>query len=436
MKLILKNIGLLKSAEVTIHPLCIIAGENDNGKSTVGKIIFCIIKAMNRYEEIRTETKDLQLADKTSEIFFLLRRSVRHQEQDSDPDTVAWDLMRSLRNGSPEQNIEAARKIEKWLQQPPEGVSLAKEMVAELQKLLHEFCELLERPDNQTSDVENAFQKIFAAEFDSSVLLEGATEGSIELVENNLSLLHLKIEKNNQVHLYHNIQPIELTDATFIESPLVINHYDALARTRTMWDVVAAKDRRVGVPHSTLHTKDLLDKLREPPLPQRSAFGIDYKLVEDMDALIDGKVGYSKEASNFVFKRDDQEISIKNTASGIKVFGLLQILVENDILTRNTMLIFDEPENHLHPKWQLKLAEILVKLAQQDVFVVVSSHSPYMIEALERYAKKTIPTAEAKFYLAKDRIIEDEDNLPEIFEVLAEPFEIFRQMDREVLKDG
>ena len=49
MKLILKNIGLLKDAELELSRLSLIAGENDNGKSTVGKVIFCLVKAINRY---------------------------------------------------------------------------------------------------------------------------------------------------------------------------------------------------------------------------------------------------------------------------------------------------------------------------------------------------------------------------------------------------
>ena len=45
MKIELTNIGMLESATVKLDGLTIIAGENDTGKSTVGKILFCIIKA-------------------------------------------------------------------------------------------------------------------------------------------------------------------------------------------------------------------------------------------------------------------------------------------------------------------------------------------------------------------------------------------------------
>ena len=77
MKLILDNIGMLKHAEITLHRLCVIAGENDNGKSTVGKIVFCIVKAINRFREDLQESKEFLVGEKTEEIFFRLRDGLR-----------------------------------------------------------------------------------------------------------------------------------------------------------------------------------------------------------------------------------------------------------------------------------------------------------------------------------------------------------------------
>jgi predicted ATPase len=111
------------------------------------------------------------------------------------------------------------------------------------------------------------------------------------------------------------------------------------------------------------------------------------------------------------------------------------ILICNEFVAKNTVLIFDEPENHLHPIWQLKLAQMLLKLVEKGVYVMVSSHSPYLIEALKRDADRAKLTDQARFCLAKNRTIEDKDSLSEIFEVLAAPFETFRQMDAEDLRD-
>ena len=55
---------MLKEAKLNIDYLTVIAGENDNGKSTVGKVIFCIIKAMNRYKEDLQESKEYKINEK------------------------------------------------------------------------------------------------------------------------------------------------------------------------------------------------------------------------------------------------------------------------------------------------------------------------------------------------------------------------------------
>ena len=45
MTLQLKNIGMIQEAAVNLNGLTVIAGENDTGKSTIGKIVFALIKA-------------------------------------------------------------------------------------------------------------------------------------------------------------------------------------------------------------------------------------------------------------------------------------------------------------------------------------------------------------------------------------------------------
>ena len=80
-------------------------------------------------------------------------------------------------------------------------------------------------------------------------------------------------------------------------------------------------------------------------------------------------------------------------------------------------------------------SEVLIKLVESGVYVLVSSHSPYLIEALKRGVDRAGLANEARFALAKKKNIEDEDRLSDIFSVLAEPFEAFRQMDAEDLRD-
>ena len=236
------------------------------------------------------------------------------------------------------------------------------------------------------------------------------------------------------------MEPLALKDATFIDSPLILNNHDVLARSQTLLDMGQRRSGRLGQPFTTLHTKDLFDKLRTPLLPfdllsQGDTMGCS-RALDDLQVLMDGEVAYDKTERDFVFHRPSgASISIKNTASGIKVFGLLKILVSNEFVAKDTILIFDEPENHLHPKWQLKLAQVLLTLVERGVYVLVSSHSPYLIEALKRGVDRAGLNTETRFALAQGKTIKDEDRLSDIFSVLAEPFKVFRQMDAEDLRD-
>lgn len=430
MKLILENIGMLQHAEITLHKLCVIAGENDNGKSTVGKIVFCLVKAINRYREDLQESKEFWVEEKKEEIYFRLRDALRP----TGPEVL--DVLRGLRMSS-RQRLTAEEQlaaIDESIQRVLAFADFSPEEKQEVLALRDDIQATLDQPENIKQSIENALNKVFASEFDASLLLQGATQGRIQLMENDLTLMDIVVT-NGDVRLAGGVEPMALKDATFIDSPLILNNHDVLARSQTLLDMDQRRSSRLGQPYTTLHTKDLFDKLRTPVLPF-DLFGKDKAdLAHEIQNIIDGEIAYDRNDRDFVFRRRGASVSIKNTASGIKVFGLLQILVTNEFVAKNTVLIFDEPENHLHPKWQLKLAQLLLKLVENGVYVLVSSHSPYLIEALKRGVDRAGLADQARFALAQNQCITDADRLSDIFSVLAEPFEVFRKMDAEDLRD-
>ncbi len=427
MKLILENIGMLKHAEITLHKLCVIAGENDNGKSTVGKIVFCIVKAINRYREDLKESKEFRVGEKTEEIYFRLRDGIRP----TGPEVL--NMLRSLRIRM--DALDRLEALDETIQRVFALQTFPPEAQEEVQVLRNEIQAILDQPENVNQSIENALSKVFASEFDGSLLLQGATEGRIQFVASgDLPLIDLVV-KPDGVRLMREVEPVVLKDATFIDSPLILNHHDLLARSQTLLDMDQRRSGRLGQPYTTLHTKDLFEKLRAPILPFDAFEQNKTDLAREIQNIIDGEIAYDRSDRDFVFRRRGESVSIKNTASGIKVFGLLQILVTNEFVAKNTVLIFDEPENHLHPKWQLRLAQVLLKLVENGVYVLVSSHSPYLIEALKRGVDRAGLADQARFALAQDQCITDADRLSDIFEVLAEPFEVFRKMDAEDLRD-
>ena len=129
-------------------------------------------------------------------------------------------------------------------------------------------------------------------------------------------------------------------------------------------------------------------------------------------------------------EEDEKKLNIVNYSSGMKTFYLIKSLLEKGVIRENGTLILDEPEVHLHPEWQLKFAEIIVLLQKEfGLHILINTHSPYLLNAIEVYSKIHKLTSETKYYLAKI----DESNIPiiedikhetnQIYDLLTVPFE-------------
>ncbi len=80
-----------------------------------------------------------------------------------------------------------------------------------------------------------------------------------------------------------------------------------------------------------------------------------------------------------------QQIPTKSLGSGVElILALLLQRLLSDSATGDKILLIDEPEMHLHPTAQKKLADLLLEESKASQ-VVVSSHSPYLLQSLVRY---------------------------------------------------
>ncbi len=76
MKIKLENIGIIEKADIKLNGLTVIAGENDTGKSFVGKTLFALIKAFNIFEQVSYKEKDNKIYDTIERIYFKIKRNV------------------------------------------------------------------------------------------------------------------------------------------------------------------------------------------------------------------------------------------------------------------------------------------------------------------------------------------------------------------------
>ena len=134
----------------------------------------------------------------------------------------------------------------------------------------------------------------------------------------------------------------------------------------------------------------------------------------------------------------NSKINIENLAMGSKVFAILKLLLTKGIINEKTILILDEPEVHLHPEWQSILAEILALMIKElGITVVLTTHSPQFLLALEYYIKKYEQKDKFNVYMTENnkskRVVYRDvtENIQEAYYRLSKPmFDIKTYMDK------
>ena len=96
------------------------------------------------------------------------------------------------------------------------------------------------------------------------------------------------------------------------------------------------------------------------------------------------------------------DINVSDAATGVKTFAYMTQLLRNGWLDKETLLLIDEPEAHLHPQWIVEFAYLLVKIHKElGVKVLVASHNPDMVAAIQSIARKEEMVEKTVFYLAQ-----------------------------------
>lgn len=89
---------------------------------------------------------------------------------------------------------------------------------------------------------------------------------------------------------------------------------------------------------------------------------------------IEGKVLYENDTF-YVEKSSGLKVEFSLEASGYKRLGLLWKLIRNGLLERDSILLWDEPENSLHPELLPLLVEVLYMLQEDGVQIFIATHS-------------------------------------------------------------
>jgi predicted ATPase len=126
---------------------------------------------------------------------------------------------------------------------------------------------------------------------------------------------------------------------------------------------------------------DLARALRQPAKKGKN-FSAFAEARSKLEALFGGKVEYDEAAGKWSFRNNGHRYALGTTAEGVKKIAILDTLLGNRYLLRNSVVFLDEPESALHPKALLELLEIVASLADSGIQFFMASHSYFVVKKL------------------------------------------------------
>ena len=439
----IKNIGKLTDAEIRIGAFTVLAGPNNTGKSFVSKLLYSLFNAMNaNHVQIHVNN----LVQPVINCFYRLDRpahlNVEKPQMSLEESEVEKleILAKDCAPGDPKELDELIKNlihqvsaIEKRVREIhlPEGVkeevegrqngisgtTRMKETHEELKKSLDKLKQDLSRGRWAAFTVAGMQYKTrqnLIHNFQISTLsdLVGAEDAPSELMFEGFGKFEFssdEIEFAVDEILLQELQ--RHSNVVYLESPVywkLKNALEDLRRNPRRMFLTGEREMLSGVPEYFYDLITTLSFRRTGGI----AFPDLYKKLTDKD-IMGGKIAIS-ESGNFSFQENGCNFTLPLTAMGIVNMGILALLIERNILDKDTFIFIDEPEAHLHPAWQVVMAETLFELSRHGVNVVIATHSVDILKWLEVHVKKN---PEDKKLIALNRFPVNSSEVDENFEM-------------------
>ena len=383
----INNFGPINKANIELRKLNIVSGVNGSGKTTASKLLYCFLTSNSNEKEYLA---NISINERFESIITDL-----HQNAEFDSKTlIRLNKLFIKFPGLTDKNYNDKLKTH---------ISSLKKIIDESQmKNKENYLEKLNTIEYALEVNSMEHRKFFDV---SNVLLR--TEFKIKDLKLDNPNVQIYGKQNDYEFSYgldfhdsklgfitdkRDLDYLNVKNIIYIDSPSIFN-------TKTIENTLILKNqpyhlrflsRMMNVPENN---EDVHDSIFNQKLDE---------FKEKITNLIGGYIYYDEDEEEFMFKKGNDEYSMKNTASGIKQMGIIQRLLSNRTLSENSFLIIDEPEVSLHPEWQIKFAEILVLLANElNCTLYLNTHSPFMAEAIEVYSKYYRVYDETAFYLTE-----------------------------------
>lgn len=398
MRIKLKNIAKVKIADIDIKGITVIAGNNNTGKSTIGKALFSVFNGLNDIESKHVKEKYNSLVNALNKLHLYLhyedakyQTSVKDFDFNINKSKVINDLL-SISLKAP----DLERKIELVLKRNFNYESIENDESDFLRDAINEIKAILSIDINKY--INFTISEQFRNEFNRQIINVFEEASGCIYVELGKQHISINVDTDNTVSIINFSWNDIKAEPIYIDNPFIIDD----VFTSPFGDFSTYKN----------HRSNLLSQLiKNKYINQIDNIINSNKLNSIMDSInkiIPGEIDLSEGGLSYLYNQ--KRLDAKNLSTGIKTFAVLKRLILGGYISTKGIVILDEPEIHLHPEWQLVLAELIILLQKEfSLHILITTHSPYFLNAIEVYVAKHNINNKCKYYLSK--FVEDSESV-------------------------
>lgn len=414
----INSLGKLQEGSLGIKPLTILTGTNGTGKSFVTKVIYSILNVINKnvyHLRINRDLNSLSLHLKSfiGNIYNIDKNDFENIK----------DIENSLIELINEFNLASTWKVQEYL-------DFTQSQERTINKILKRFNNYIVGIQNEDK-IKSIKSQIETIKFSFEELRSKLTDSRDSYITILLESIQNEIKDNFQISRLSDLitfgnedcnialsnlctiifsqdgkvkfeispdfidQVSSLSRVVFFESPAYWKVKDALLSVKNMSSNLYLNEDSNnilnGVPK---YFYDLDEALKIKSKSENKTE------LDEICGLLKNELGgeFVFEGDNIYFKDSStgQKIPKNLISFGMTNIGMIHALLSRNVITSGSFVFIDEPETNLHPEWQSFLMGMLIKLAKQNINIVIATHSIEMLKSIEISFKENRDLDESK----------------------------------------